>query len=228
MGWDPISIAKGVVAPHTIFDGGSAGDVQDMIPGIGDARATERANKENIREAQVNREFQERMSSTAYQRAMDDMKKAGLNPALAYQQGGASAPSGSQATVQAATKTGLANMGLQAYTGISSARAQARALDQQSSVNESTIQLNAANAAKAAADADRARADTGRTKEETKGLGRKAAEGSLWSRFYNGINKLLDSSAKASRANKEPQIKVLGPASKSESAMFKWLRKPKG
>lgn len=62
----------------------------------------QQTNQMNMQESQRNRDFQEQMSNTAYQRSSADMQKAGLNPAMMFGSGGpASTPGGSTATAQA-------------------------------------------------------------------------------------------------------------------------------
>lgn len=53
----------------------------------------------NAQQAQLARDYDTQMSNTAYQRAMADMRAAGLNPMLAYSQGGASSPLSPSASI---------------------------------------------------------------------------------------------------------------------------------
>lgn len=68
-----------------------------VVAGGFSAYGASKQNEEARHRAIEQMKFQKTMSNTAYQRAMKDMKLAGLNPILAYKQGGASAPSGAMA-----------------------------------------------------------------------------------------------------------------------------------
>lgn len=62
------------------------------IPGVGSYIGGKEQNAANAQQAEQQMAFQERMSNTAHQREVEDLKKAGLNPILSVNAGSSTPP----------------------------------------------------------------------------------------------------------------------------------------
>jgi len=98
-------------------------------------------NLQNKREARRNRNWQAEMSNTAHQRAVADLRKAGLNPILSATKGGATVPSGGQASFQSISggaQAGSASATLRQQNPL--IQAQINATNAQAQVSSATAQ----------------------------------------------------------------------------------------
>jgi hypothetical protein len=107
------------------------------------------SNAASAEQAAKQMDFQERMRETQYQTAVEDMKKSGLNPMLAYSQGGAGTPTGAMGSVSTATMKNALGAGVTGY--------------QQMSMNEADIDLKKATTVGTSAATLKTEADTIKT-----------------------------------------------------------------
>lgn len=150
--------------------GGGASLLGGFLGGAGADQASQR-NQASAREQMA---FQADQSGTAYQRAVKDMRLAGLNPMLAYSQGGASSPSGASASAVAPdysqAASGLASSAKDAINQKREASAltsQQELMQIQGKTAKAQETLNLASAKNAEANAKNAAAELPGIKSET-------------------------------------------------------------
>lgn len=155
--------------------GGGLSGLGNWLAGKENRKAQEAANKSNEKIAREANTWQEKLANSQYQRQMSDLKKAGLNPMLAMNLGGAAVPSAKTAQM-VAPRSELSNIasGIQAgsetYSAIQQQQASARQAQTQAEVNKAKIHTEAATAKQANAQALKATSEASINKARIKGV----------------------------------------------------------
>lgn len=141
----------------------TAGSVLDYF-------SQQKANVANKKMAREQMNFQSKMSDTAHQREVEDLRKAGLNPLLSATGGsGASTPSGASTTVQPESLGNALRAGVSNAMSAQRLEADLNSIQENNKLTRAAVAtkqteaaLNISNAKAAAANADRAATETAR------------------------------------------------------------------
>jgi len=144
----PLLAAAGIGAAGSIIGG--------MMTNSANKEMNEANNAANMQMSAENRAWQERMSNTAHQREVSDLKLAGLNPVLTATGGsGASTGSGSMATMNANRVEDVLGKGVSSALQVANLQKDLEMADSQKALNASAVQtqqsqqeVNAASAMK--------------------------------------------------------------------------------
>lgn len=172
----------------------SVGGLMDDFTGVTSAREANAANSAN---ADKQMAFQERMSNTAYQRSMQDMQKAGLNPILAARNGGASSPAGASADIKAVPSRmgSIANTALAAYTGITQSQkaiAEAGEADSRAALNQVSVANVAADTEQKGHSSKNLEAETRKKAAETAAIRADLKKRENAAKIQDSIGKVID------------------------------------